>query len=159
MSALPQAPAPEDARRERRRRQLIEAAVDGIAAQGLRETTVQEVAKRAGMAVGSISQYFTSKEQLFTALLVALADEFEACWRAGLDRSGIDVLLWCALARELPIAPSARFFGVYFVDLARGLILHSYDDRGMDLAAVSPGDLSAFEAEFGPWLLSTGERR
>jgi TetR/AcrR family transcriptional repressor of bet genes len=86
----PEPQSGEDARRERRRRQLIEAALEGIAAQGLRETTVQDVAKRAGMAVGSISQYFASKEQLFTALLVTLSDEFEACWRGGLDRAGTD---------------------------------------------------------------------
>src|SRR5450631_2790555 len=76
--------------RELREGQLIEAALECISALGLRDTTVQDVAKRAGMAVGSISQYFDSKEALFTSALRALSEEFEASWRRGLDEAGED---------------------------------------------------------------------
>jgi len=76
------------AHRERRRKQLIDGALGCIASLGLRDTTVQDVARRAGMAVGSISQYFDSKEALYTAVLNALSEEFAAAWQRGLERAG-----------------------------------------------------------------------
>ena len=75
-------------RRARREEQLIEAALECIGALGLRDTTVQDVAARAGMAVGSISQYFESKELLFTAVLRTLSEEFEGAWRASRPAAG-----------------------------------------------------------------------
>jgi TetR/AcrR family transcriptional repressor of bet genes len=76
-----------------REAQLIDAALECISTLGLRETTVQDVAARAGMAVGSISQYFESKELLFTAALRSLSEEFEAAWRRGLAEAGADPAL------------------------------------------------------------------
>ena len=67
-----------DRRRARREVQLVDAALECIGTLGLRDTTVQDVAARAGMAVGSISQYFESKELLFTATLRALSEQFES---------------------------------------------------------------------------------
>ena len=40
------------------------------------------------MAVGSINQYFDSKEALYRAVLSALSEEFAAAWQRGLDRAG-----------------------------------------------------------------------
>ena len=82
-----------DQRRERREAQLVDAALECISTLGLRDTTVQDVAARAGMAVGSISQYFESKELLFTAALQSLAVDFESAWRRGLDEAGGDPAL------------------------------------------------------------------
>ncbi|MGO9038800.1 MAG: TetR family transcriptional regulator C-terminal domain-containing protein [Steroidobacteraceae bacterium] len=76
------------AHRDRRRKQLIDAALGCIASLGLRDTTVQDVARRAGMAVGSISQYFNSKEALYTAVLNSLSEEFAAAWQRGLEGAG-----------------------------------------------------------------------
>ena len=96
MPALPiQHPRPDrpDRRRERREAQLIDAALECISTLGLRDTTVQDVALRAGMAAGSISQYFDSKELLFTAALRALSEEFESAWRRGLATTDSDPAL------------------------------------------------------------------
>ena len=71
-------PIREDRRRRDRERRLIEATLDCIAMLGLRETTVQDIAAAAGMAAGSISQYFDGKEALYTAALDAIATEFAA---------------------------------------------------------------------------------
>lgn len=92
-----------DRLRVEREARLIEAALDSIATLGLRETTVQVVARRAGMAAGSISQYFTSKEQLLTAALRALSEEFETAARERVAAAGAD-----------PAARLARFVGCYF---------------------------------------------
>lgn len=72
-------------RRGERERQLVAAALDCISTLGLSDTTVQAVAARAGMAVGSISQYFESKDRLLTAVLEQLSAEFESAWRAAVD--------------------------------------------------------------------------
>lgn len=88
-----QTPDRRERRRELREAQLIDAALDCISSLGLRDTTVQDVAERASMAVGSISQYFQSKEQLFTAVLRALSEEFESAWRRGLEEAGGDPAL------------------------------------------------------------------
>ncbi|MBS0374140.1 MAG: TetR family transcriptional regulator C-terminal domain-containing protein [Proteobacteria bacterium] len=92
-----------DRLRLERERRLIEAALESIATLGLRETTVQVVARRAGMAVGSISQYFSSKEHLLTASLQALSEEFEVAGRERLATAGSD-----------PAVRLARFVGCYF---------------------------------------------
>ena len=91
------------AHRDRRRKQLTDAALGCIASLGLRDTTVQDVARRAGMAVGSISQYFDSKEALYTAVLNALSEEFAAAWQRGLERAG-----------EAPAARLRSFVQTYF---------------------------------------------
>jgi len=76
--------------RAARERQLIDAAIDCISTLGMRDTTVPDVAARARMAVGSINQYFASKELLLTAALRALSEQFEAAWREALDAAGPD---------------------------------------------------------------------
>ena len=91
--AEPRIPGRRDARRERREAQLVDAALECISTLGLRDTNVQDVAVRAEMAVGSISQYFGSKEQLFTAVLRSLSEEFESAWRHGVAQAGSDPAL------------------------------------------------------------------
>jgi TetR/AcrR family transcriptional regulator, transcriptional repressor of bet genes len=91
MSSRPRpAPALRSARRDQRERQLLAAALECISTRGLSDTTVQAVAAEAGMAVGSISQYFDSKSRLLTALLKRLSEEFERAWREALADCGPD---------------------------------------------------------------------
>jgi TetR/AcrR family transcriptional repressor of bet genes len=94
---LPRKDAPAGGRRTRSRAmregQLIDAALHCISTLGLRDTTVQDIAARAGMAVGSINQYFDSKELLFTAALRSLSEEFKSTWRQGLAQAGPDPAL------------------------------------------------------------------
>ncbi|MFO1013824.1 MAG: hypothetical protein U1E50_08675 [Caulobacteraceae bacterium] len=56
----------------------------------------------------------------------------------------IDRLLWCAIADEMPIEPSSPV-DIYFVDFERRLIVHPYDDRGLDIAAGSATDIAKFK--------------
>lgn len=74
--------------RDRREKQLIEATIDCISSRGLSEVTVQAVATKAAMAVGSINQYFSTKSRLLTAVLETLSSEFEAQWHTAVTACG-----------------------------------------------------------------------
>ncbi|WP_326538051.1 TetR/AcrR family transcriptional regulator [Pseudorhodoferax sp.] len=81
MPPLPEALAhfllPEDGdrplKRERTRRQLLQAAVQVISARGLADTGIQEIARVAGMAPGTVYNHFRTREEIFEALAVALS--------------------------------------------------------------------------------------
>lgn len=68
------------------------------------------------------------------------------------DVSALDGLLWGALAVDLGIRPRlpAR---VYLADPERGLLLHPYDDRGMDAVGPDRGRLRELFARFHDCLL------
>lgn len=72
------------------------------------------------------------------------------------DKATIPEILWLGIASEMGIRP--RFQGsttAYLVDPEKGLILHLYDDRGMDLVAVEKAALGAIFVEFRKWLLDS----
>jgi AcrR family transcriptional regulator len=59
-------------RKALRNEQILAAAFDVFAAHGYAETRLDEVAKRAGVAKGTIYLYFKNKEQLFRAVARSL---------------------------------------------------------------------------------------
>lgn len=66
----------------------------------------------------------------------------------------IEAVLWPCAAREMGVTPAAPWLGrVYLVDFDRRLALHVYDDRGMDVFAMSREPLQPLYDGFGPWLL------
>ncbi|MCB9683995.1 MAG: TetR/AcrR family transcriptional regulator [Alphaproteobacteria bacterium] len=60
--------------REQHRREILEAARRVVEARGLSGLTIEEVAKEAEFAVGSIYRHFRSKEELMELLVVHLAE-------------------------------------------------------------------------------------
>ena len=52
-----------------RRTEILEAAVKVFAAKGFHNATVAEIAAASGFAIGTLYQFFESKEQLYTAML------------------------------------------------------------------------------------------
>jgi len=54
--------------REEKRQLLIQAAARVFAEQGFSSTRVSDIAERAGVAKGTVYEYFTSKEELFFAV-------------------------------------------------------------------------------------------
>ncbi|MBE0558482.1 MAG: TetR/AcrR family transcriptional regulator [Proteobacteria bacterium] len=52
-----------------RRADILDAAVKTFAAKGFHSATVAEIAAASGFAIGSLYQFFESKEQLYTAML------------------------------------------------------------------------------------------
>jgi phenylpropionate dioxygenase-like ring-hydroxylating dioxygenase large terminal subunit/AcrR family transcriptional regulator len=69
---------------EVRREQLIQATIRCIAEEGLSHTTVNSVARRAGLTAGMVNFHFNSKQELLTATLQAVMDEFVATIRAAM---------------------------------------------------------------------------
>ena len=62
-------PDPRAARRERRRAAILAAALDEFAARGFAATRLDDVARRARIAKGTIYLYFRDKERLFQELV------------------------------------------------------------------------------------------
>ena len=74
--------------KEVRRRQLIEATIDSIAANGFAGTTTAVVAEAANLSHGIINFHFKSKERLFIETIGFLADEHYALWRKNIAATG-----------------------------------------------------------------------
>lgn len=60
---------------------ILEAAIRVFSEKGYSQTTIREIAKKAGISVGGVYIYFTNKEEIYFTLLKYLLDEFR-------DRSG-----------------------------------------------------------------------
>jgi AcrR family transcriptional regulator len=73
MAARPERPALRD-RYDRRRRELLEAAVRVFARQGFDQTTMQDVAEELGLAAGALYHYFAGKDDLLAAICDELMD-------------------------------------------------------------------------------------
>jgi len=70
------------------------------------------------------------------------------------DRRVISEILWLGIASEMAIEPSFHgSLSAYFVDISKGLILHVYDDRGMDVIATEDAPLKELFTKYQPWLL------
>lgn len=76
--------------KDKRKAQLITAALDSIGKRGLLETTITHISKGAGMSRGIINFYFTSKETMLRETLKTLIDEYEAEWGEALAKAGDD---------------------------------------------------------------------
>lgn len=62
--------------REARRELILRSALQVIAAQGIRQATVDQIAERAELGKGTIYYYFTSKEAILESLLEASLDQY-----------------------------------------------------------------------------------
>jgi AcrR family transcriptional regulator len=91
-----------DEHRDRRRRQILDAAVACFDRRGLHATTTDEIVAEAGLSAGAIYRYFDSKD----AIIEAVAAERHAHERS---------LLADALAGDDPRASLRSFLERYFV--------------------------------------------
>ena len=76
---------PKGDKRERTRAALLEAARALIREKGYERTTLEEVARRAGMTTGAIYGNFKNRDELFIALGQTYWAPIEAADRAGRD--------------------------------------------------------------------------
>lgn len=93
--------------KDKRKAQLIAAALESIAKRGLLETTITHISKGAGMSRGIINFYFTSKETMLRETLKTLIDEYEVEWGEALAKSSdegrarIDALIAVHFGKKL----------------------------------------------------------
>lgn len=71
-------PPPQQERSRRKRDALLEAALALFAERGYEATSIEDIAHRAGVAVGGFYQHFASKRQLLLVLMNRLLDEADA---------------------------------------------------------------------------------
>ncbi|MYY02913.1 TetR family transcriptional regulator [Streptomyces sp. SID4913] len=69
---------PSSPRQRARRQSILRAAADLAAETGLERVQMHEVAKGAGVAIGTLYRYFPSKTHLFTALMADQIEGFAA---------------------------------------------------------------------------------
>ena len=62
---------------EERRGQIVRAAVKLFAAQGYYTTTIQEIAREAGVSTGLVYQYFRDKDDVLLLALMLVLDSYE----------------------------------------------------------------------------------
>lgn len=74
------------------------------------------------------------------------------------DRIARDTLLWHAVASEMLIYPSAPVL-TFLLDPSASIMLHVYDDRGMDVIAYDPHELRGLYNDFADWLLDHDRER
>ena len=74
----------------RRKPVILEAAMAVIAKHGLSATTMERVAKAAGVSPGTVTFHFASKDKLLLETLDAVALEFEMARREAVARAGGD---------------------------------------------------------------------
>jgi AcrR family transcriptional regulator len=75
--------------RQARRRRIQRAAREVFAEKGYARTSIEQVAKQAGLSVGAIYLYFRSKEDLYVSLLEETFEVFEAELRQLRNRSDL----------------------------------------------------------------------
>lgn len=76
--------------RETRRKQLMEATIDVVAAKGYARTTLTDVANRAGLSHGLVNFHFQTKELLLNETLAYMSDEYRDNWMQALQSAPPD---------------------------------------------------------------------
>ena len=69
-----------------------------------------------------------------------------------------DILLWSNIACDIGVKPKAPVLSK-LVDVARGVTVYAYDDRGMDITALSAGPIVELYTRFDAWLLDCDRPR
>jgi TetR/AcrR family transcriptional regulator, cholesterol catabolism regulator len=73
---------------ERRRRQIVDAAVQLFIRKGFHKTTTREIANAADLSIGSLYEYVESKEDVLYLVCEAINDEIDRGVAEALARSG-----------------------------------------------------------------------
>ncbi len=100
-SASSSFPSRREREREAKRREILQAAKDVFSRGGYHEATLDEIARHAELAKGTIYNYFSSKEDLFEGLLASLMDGMEALALQALETPGGIREKFTAYARAL----------------------------------------------------------
>jgi len=110
---------PKGDKRERTRRTLITAAAELIARQGFDRTSLDDIARHAGMTRGAIHGNFESRDALFLAVMESQWTPVEAEFRPGAPlRDQMRILgqaVYAHARQRLPMAAGAAAFQLYLL--------------------------------------------
>lgn len=98
---------PRTINRHERRAQLVAAATEAFARQGVAATSVADIVRAAGVAQGTFYLYFTSKDDVILAVVEGVAETMLTSLQGRLDTA------------EMPAKDRLRAFGRLLADLAR----------------------------------------
>ncbi len=90
-----------------RRAQLVAAATEAFARQGVAATSVADIVRAAGVAQGTFYLYFTSKDDVILAVVAGVAETMLTSLQGRLDTA------------EMPAKDRLRAFGRLLADLVR----------------------------------------
>ena len=165
LSSTTQRPLRADARRNRKK--VVAAAAAAFAETGL-DAQVEEIARRAGVGVGTLYRHFPTKDALVAALaeehFERLADTVEAAiadtgsgdgwetftttiWRIA-DTVAADVA-WCEIVGGHPTAVQAASRGPHRLSAATSALLAGAQQSGRMRAHVTVADISTIMCGFG----------
>ncbi len=120
---------------KRRRKQLIDAAVESIVEHGLSATTLATVARASGMSQSAAVFYFKSKESLLYETFLFRLDEYRNAWMDALAAAGsdpVDKLVSVVLASldpQLLTHQNLAFWNSFWPDAARNRNLNEVSER------------------------------
>ena len=83
-----------------RRRAILDAATQVFARYGFRRASIDDVARQADVAKGTVYLYFASKEALFASVVEAVLDEIDRRARAAAKLGSLEERLVAALAAK-----------------------------------------------------------
>jgi AcrR family transcriptional regulator len=98
---------PRTINKHERRAQLVAAATEAFARQGVAATSVADIVRAAGVAQGTFYLYFTSKDDVILAVVAGVAETMLTSLQGRLDTA------------EMPAKDRLRAFGRLLADLAR----------------------------------------
>ncbi len=127
----------------RRRKQLVEGAIDSIVGVGMSATTLATVAKAAGLSQGVAVFYFKRKENLLVETLRHHYEEYTALWKSAIAEAGEDridklmALVFADLDPRLCTARNLALWNSFWGEVAarpQFAVLCDTYDRGRYLA-------------------------
>jgi TetR/AcrR family transcriptional regulator, repressor for uid operon len=84
---------------ERRRRQIMDAAIACFRRRGFHQATMQEICAEAGISAGALYRYFASKAEIISAIAEDHRSESDVAFLRTAEKSGVVDAL-CEVARE-----------------------------------------------------------
>ena len=69
------------------------------------------------------------------------------------DALQISELLWLDIAKDMPVEPASYGHNTWLVNFEQEIILHAYDDRGLNVISTKKETLQPLYEKFSDWLL------
>lgn len=120
--------------REARRELILRSALQAIAEQGIRATTIDRIAECAELGKGTIYYYFSSKEAILDALLAASLDQYfhgvlARVTKAATPAAMAEAVVLQALRNYTANPPLFRFYFMLLADPSGAELLQHFSDR------------------------------